>query len=118
MMEEQKTLIVEPGDLRERVVAMKRDGYRLVQICCTRLSDLFEMNYSFDKNYEFVNFRVSLPLENGGLASVSSVYWEAFLYENEVHDLFGIVIHDMVLDYKGNFYRTAQKAPFSVIPKN
>lgn len=116
MIEEQKLVIIQPQELESRLTAMKKDGYRMVQIGCTRLPDQFEVNYSFDKNYEFINFRVCLPLSNDGLPSVSGVYWNAFLYENEIHDLYGIEIKNMALDYKGNFYRTAQKAPFSATP--
>ena len=113
MTEEQKLLSITATELLARAATMKKDGYRLVQIGCTKLTDLIEVNYSFDKNHEFVNLKVSLPLTNDGLPSISKIYWNAFLYENESHDLFGVTFKDMVLDYKGHFYRTSQKAPFS-----
>lgn len=116
MIEEPKLLDIPLNELRPRVEAMKKDGYRLVQINCTKLPEQFEVNYSFDKGYAFINLRVTLPLVNDGLLSVSPVYMSAFLYENEIHDLFGINVREMVLDYKGNFYRLAQKAPFATPP--
>ena len=38
----------------------------------------------------------------------------AFLYENEIHDLFGVVITHISIDYQGTLYRTAISTPFSV----
>jgi len=116
MIEEQKLLDVSVAELAGRVTAMKNDGFRLVQIGCTRIETQIEVNYSFDRQYEFVNLRVLVPAENAVLPSMSGIYLSAFLYENEIHDLFGINVKDMALDYKGNFYRTAQKAAFNVAP--
>ena len=42
------------------------------------------------------------------------IYPNAFLYENEIHDLFGVVIKNINIDYRGTLYRTAIKVPFSV----
>jgi ech hydrogenase subunit D len=36
------------------------------------------------------------------------------LYENEIHDLFGLVVKDIAIDYGGSLYRTAIKTPFSI----
>ena len=113
MIEEQKMISVTVSELSQHVAVMAKDGYRLVQIGCTKLADKLEVNYSFDKDYRFVNIRVELPLDKPSLPSVSKIYMPAFLYENEMHDLFGVEVKDMILDYKGNFYRVAVKAPFN-----
>jgi ech hydrogenase subunit D len=42
------------------------------------------------------------------------IYPNAFLYENEIHDLFGVAIKNINIDYRGTLYRTAIKVPFSV----
>ena len=44
--------------------------------------------------------------------SITPVYWAAFVYENEVHDLFGVEFEDSKLDYKGNFFRMSAKTPW------
>jgi ech hydrogenase subunit D len=113
MIEEQKVIPVSPEELVEKVTAYKNDGYRLVQIGCAKIDETFEINYSFDKDYHFEDLKVTIPCPDAKLPSVSGVYWPAFLYENEIHDLFGINVENMALDYKGNFYRTAVKAPFA-----
>jgi hypothetical protein len=48
------------------------------------------------------------------IQSISVIYPNAFLYENEIHDLFGLTIKNMTIDYHGTLYRTAIKVPFSI----
>ena len=111
MIEEQKLETIKLSELLARVGDLKKNGHRLVQICCTR-TDVYEINYSFDKDYHFTNLRVILATADEVVPSVSGIYWAALLYENEMHDLFGVKVKDMAIDFGGNFYRTAVKAPF------
>jgi len=111
MIEKQELRTVEVGDIVKAVVEMKNQGYRLVQISPTTIGG-FEMNYSFDKDYNFINIRVIVASDEVIVPSVSGIYPNAFLYENEIHDLFGIKIIGISIDYKGNFYRTTVKYPF------
>ncbi len=124
--------------LLENVQRMHSSGWRLVQICCTRLPGDHEVNYSFDKGPmakddaaapvqrpaaegapmeqpapRFVTLRVRLPLEKPELPSVSSFYWSAFLYENEMHDLFDVSVKGMAVDFHGKLYTTAVPAPYT-----
>jgi ech hydrogenase subunit D len=113
MIEEQKIIPVQPEELCVKVTAYKNDGHRLIQIGCAKIDDTFEINYSFDKEYHFEDLKVTIPCADAKLPSISEVYWHAFLYENEIHDLFGIDVTNIALDYKGNFYRTTVAAPFA-----
>jgi ech hydrogenase subunit D len=110
--EEQPITVITIDELLARTTRFFHDGYRLVHIGCTRLDGIFEINYSFDKDYRFETLRVEL-LEGGNLPSISSVYFGAFIYENEIHDLFGISVTGMNIDFKGTLYRTTVKYPFS-----
>ena len=112
MIGEQKLITIDVPGLAAKVQELKDAGYRLVQIGCTRLEQ-FELNYSFDKNYEFVNLRLAIPSNSQEIPSISGIYLAAFLYENELHDLFGLNIKNIAVDYQGNFYRTTVKWPFS-----
>ena len=113
MSSEQKIISIEPGELVSRTAEYKNKGFRLVQISCTTLKEILELSYSFDKEYLLENLRISLPrAAQGEVPSISGVYWNAFLYENEIHDLFGINITGINIDYKGKFYRTTIKTPF------
>jgi ech hydrogenase subunit D len=115
MIEEQEMVRIEKRDLVEAVAALRSSGYRLVQICSTTLADRYEMNYSFDRDRRFRNLRFTVgPGET--VPSVSLMYENAFLYENEIHDLFGIEIEHITVDYKGTLYRTRIPAPFALQP--
>jgi ech hydrogenase subunit D len=117
MIEQQKMIEISIPELESSVKTMKETGYRLVQIGATTIADGFEVNYSFDKEYHFVNFRVKLAQDQAALPSVSAIYWNAFLYENEIQDLFGIRISGMAVDYHGQFYKTTVKVPFGIVKK-
>jgi ech hydrogenase subunit D len=113
MIEEQEMIDIEKRDLLDAVAALRSSGHRLVQICATTCADHYEMNYSFDKDLRFKNLR--FPVRPGDtVSSVSRIYTSAFLYENEIHDLFGIGVENMVLDYRGTLYQTATPAPFGL----
>ena len=113
MSEPQETIPIGKNDLVGMVAQLFAEGYRLVQIGCSTLQNGYEINYSFDKEYRFKNLRITVaPGEE--IPSISVIYPNAFLYENEIHDLFGVVIKNINIDYRGTLYRTAIKAPFSV----
>ena len=112
MIEFQKMISIEVSELQDRVKQCYEEGYRLVQICCTKLDQGLELNYSFDRNFEFINLRVNLASSGIEVLSVSGIYWNAFLYENEMHDLFGINIKNVAIDYKSNFDRNTVIWPF------
>lgn len=102
---------VGPGSLVPEALQIKHDGYRLVQICATRIEKGYELLYSFGKDYELLCLRIRMD-ENTGVMSISNIFAPAFLYENEIRDLFGVKIDLISLDYQGNFYRTETKTPF------
>jgi len=112
MSQEQIELITIDA-LLEKVRAKKDQGCRLVQISATQLPGQIELTYSFDLNSQLSNLRLSLPGEEPHLPSISSVYLCAILYENEIHDLFGVQADGIAVDFKGNFYKTAIKYPFA-----
>ncbi|CVK33187.1 NADH-quinone oxidoreductase subunit C [Methanoculleus bourgensis] len=111
--EEQTTISVALEDLVREVEELHADGYRLVQIGCTDVGGAYEVNYSFDKGYQLRNLRLTVGPETE-VPSISGIYWGAFVYENELHDLFGIPVTGINIDFKGTFIRTAEKFPFSV----
>lgn len=104
---------IETRALPERAAAFKAAGYRLVQVCATRLPDGFEITYSFARESECPHLRVTVPASDPRVPSISGAYWGAFSYENEIHDLFGIRVEGMNIFYNGAFYKTAVPKPFS-----
>jgi len=113
MSEPQEIVPIGKNDLVGTVAHLFAEGYRLVQIGCTTLQSAYELNYSFDRDYRFKNLRMTVAPDEE-VPSISVIYPNAFLYENEIHDLFGLLVKDIAIDYRGALYRTAIKTPFSV----
>jgi len=114
-MEQQIIVPTEVGKLIGGVERFRNEGYRLVQIGCTKVGDLYEINYCFDKDYHLEVLRITIGADTE-VPSISGMYWNAFIYENEMHDLFGIQVRGMNIDFKGTLIRTAEKYPFSKPP--
>jgi len=110
------TQIITPigvGDVVAKAEEAKKSGHRLVQIGCTKIGDDFEILYVYDKDYALLSYRITVKAD-ATIPSISGVYWGAFVYENEIHDLYGLTVTGINIDFKGTFYKTAIKHPFSV----
>ncbi|MBF0388067.1 MAG: NADH-quinone oxidoreductase subunit C [Candidatus Omnitrophica bacterium] len=116
-MATQQIIEISPAELLEKVSAMKAQGQRLVQICCSKLPDRLEVVYSFDQDFTYVSYRLTLADTSTLVPSISKIYGNSFHYENEIHDLYGIQVQGISIDFKGNFYRTALKTPFNCAPE-
>lgn len=97
-------------ELPHHALEMKSGGYRLAQICCTK-KEHFILLYSFVKDATLVNLEVILPYEQE-IASITGIYPYAYLYENEMKDLFGVHVTGMNVDFRGHFYTTRGATPF------
>lgn len=111
MAEEQITTEIGMGELLSKVQTYYDAGYRLVQIGCTGLGDHYEINYSFDKDFVFENIRITV-CDGDTIPSISGVYWGAFIYENEIHDLYGLTVEGMNIDFAGTLIKTSVSYPF------
>jgi len=111
-MDKQELIQLDSNSLLEKVYHFFQDGYRIVQIHCSLLDNGFELNYSFDKDNTFTNLRIIIDKDQE-ILSISNIYWSAFLYENEIADLYGVKIKNMAIDFKGTFYQKTKKAPFA-----
>jgi len=109
----QTTIPIGINELLARAAQLKKDGCRLVQIGCTQVGEDFEINYVFDKEFVLTNLRITVQ-QDTIIPSISGVYFGAFVYENEIHDLYGLTVAGMNIDFGGNFYRTTVKTPFKV----
>lgn len=105
------TTVISHENILDTAHKMFCEKYRLVQICATRVGEELFLDYSFGRDYDFVNYKCQIDA-NTAISSISHVFPSAFLYENEMHDLYGIEVRYMTVDYEGSFYRTAVKNPF------
>ena len=115
MKPDQTLEVIAVAALLESVRAMRARGGRLVQICATALPGQFELTYSFDLEGRLASLRVEVPREDARVPSIGSIYDCAFLYENEMHDLFNIKVEGMTVDFHGNLYNTTVKFAFGEI---
>ena len=111
-MDKQELIQIDHSSLLEKVYNFFQEGYRLVQIHSTLVDTGFEINYSFDKENVFTNLRIIIDKDQE-ISSISNIYWSAFLYENEIADLFGIKIKNIVIDFNGAIYQESKRAPFA-----
>ncbi|MBE5860966.1 MAG: NADH-quinone oxidoreductase subunit C [Butyrivibrio sp.] len=103
--------IVKAEEIIDEAQKLLYDGFHLMQQCATRTEGGYELVYTFGKALDVTQLKIVLA-EDQSINSISSVFPCAFLYENEMHDLFGVDIKMISLDYKGTFYRTAIETPF------
>ena len=94
-------------------MAMKSQDMRLSQICCAYSNEKLELSYSFanDITNDYINLRIVTEKETE-ICSITGFYPYAFLYENEMHELFGVNILMINLDYKQKLYRLKDETPF------
>ena len=116
-------------ELLSHVQALKGAGARFVQMHAERNVD----EGAYRLVYTFINVRTAQEhIAQGGsyaienlvvegidqyqeIPSISSYYPAVFPFENEAHDLFGLAITDMQIDFKGFFYQVSTAEPMSVI---
>lgn len=90
-------------------------GYRLIQMACTKTPAEMDLIYTFEKmDYDWVCYRIPVSTDEP-IPSISKSFEHAFMYENEIHDLYGIQVEGMVIDFKGTLYETAIKRPFNPV---
>ena len=121
--------IVGIDELLSHVQALKGVGARFVQMHAERNVDdgSYRLVYAFinvraaqeqiarDGNYAIENLVVEGIDQYQEIPSISSYYPAVFPFENETHDLFGLAITDMQIDFKGFFYQVSTAEPMSVI---
>ena len=116
-------------ELLSHVQALKGAGARFVQMHAERCVDdgSYRLVYTFinvraaqeqiaqDGSYAIENLVVEGIDQHQEIPSISSYYPAVFPFENEAHDLFGLAITDMQIDFKGFFYQVSTAEPMSVI---
>lgn len=111
----QKFKNIKLTDLSKEASARKKDEWRFVQILATKTDKGTDLIYSFMKDGLLENLKVKNVKDKDVVPSVSKEFVEAFVFENEIHDLFNINIKDIVIDFKGKFYNVAVDAPMTIV---
>ena len=106
-----------PGDLLPRADALCKEGWRIVQILAVSLAEGVELSYAFGLVHELRILRfVAAP--GSPVPSLTPVFPAAFLYENEIHDLFGVAIERIAVDWLGKTYDVSEPGRFDLMRLN
>ncbi len=93
----------------------KADGWRYVQTLAVNTEQGIDLLYSFMKEDVLENVTIKSLGKEDVVPSITESYLAAFVFENEVHDLFGVNISNIAIDFEGNFYRVSQKDPMTIV---
>ena len=101
---QQEVISVSSDMLVGAVATAKVEGFRFVTMSCVELDgSSVDLLYHFDKDLALKHIRLT-ALKDSAVASISAVYFAAFLVENEIQDLFGIRFNGLVFDYERTLY--------------
>ena len=80
----------------------------------TAAPDQFEITWVFENDKDATLEKIREQVGPADIIpSISEFFGAAFLYENEIHELFGLNVEGINLDLQGQLYKTATKVPFS-----
>jgi ech hydrogenase subunit D len=94
------------------IANFRESGYRLVQVSCLKEEEGLGLHYTFDKQYGLVDLYFSVASDSP-VPSITAHFPYAFLYENEIHDLYGLTFEGINVDFKGLLYKLAVPRPFN-----
>lgn len=107
---------IQVDQITEFVGSYREQGYRFVQLCATTLEDSCMLLYTFIApdavDGALLGINVNVP-DGMPVPSITEFYPAAFVFENETHDLFGVDIYGINLDFHGEFYKVSEKFPMN-----
>jgi len=117
-MMQQTFIDAKKEEIVDRSLHYAHQGFRLIQILCTKTASEMFILYSFEnQDLNCENIRIEVQVGDT-IPSISKIFHPAFLYENEIHDLYGVNFTGMLVDFQGTLYETAVKFPFSATDTN
>ena len=111
----QEFLPLSAADIHDTAATLAADGWRYVQILAVAREEGVDVVYSYMKDGLLRNYTVTAVAPESPLPSITDVYLEAFVCENEINDLYGMHIRNIAIDFGGMFYQLSQKAPMTVV---
>jgi hypothetical protein len=105
---------LEAANIHAEAKARKEAGWRYVQILAVNKDESVKLVYAFMNDGKLENLCSEVP-HDGGVESITDLYLEAFVCENEIHDLFGISFSNLAIDFNGKFYKLNQDKPMTII---
>lgn len=102
-----KVTHIEVGELPAVAQRLCFEGYRFVTATCVDNGDeSFDLLYHFDRDLQLETYRFTVP-KTQEVVSISSVYFCAVFVENEMKELFGVRLVNLLVDYDGRLLLSA-----------
>ena len=107
--------VIALSDLPALSDSKKADGSRFVQIHTVTTDKGFDLIYSWMNGMVLANYKIENLTASDVVPSITNNFLAAFVFENEAHDLFGINIKDIAIDFAGKFYALSIDTPMAII---
>ena len=95
-----ENIMAEKSEMFNRLNDLKAQGARLITITALDHGNEIEYIYNFSLNLDVINFHVKTPRKEP-MPSITSIYPSAFIFENEIQDLFKIQVSGISVDFGG-----------------
>ena len=97
------------------VTERSRNGWRFVQLCATQCEQGADLMYTLRNGSAVESRTIHGVGQDDHIPSITEIYLEAFVFENEAHDLFGLQIDGIAIDFQGKFYRLSIDKPMTIV---
>ena len=99
--------------------ALKEAGMRFMACHAQRADEgRFDLTYAFveDATGRIVSLQMNIASDEV-VPSVGSLFPVAFMFENEMHDLYGVNVDGITIDFDGQFYHLHIPEPMAAAPE-
>ncbi len=103
------------AEVHDLAARRAEEGWRYVQILAVNTEEGIDLVYSYMKDGLLENDTVAAVGADDAVPSITDLFLEAFVCENEIHDLYDVAIANIAIDFGGMFYQLAEKAPMTVV---
>lgn len=103
------------AEVHDLAARRAEEGWRYVQILAVNTEEGIDLVYSYMKDGLLENDTVAAVGADDAVPSITDLFLEAFVCENEIHDLYGVAIENIAIDFGGMFYQLAEKVPMTVV---
>lgn len=86
---------------------LANNGYRFIIADVFEAEDNFELIYEFGKDYDATTLRLTVA-KGSEIPSISPIFFNALLIENENQDIYGLKYKGLVVDFGGRLYMSQE----------
>ena len=111
-MDPQVFIDIQLSQLGGHIKDYKSRGWRLVNVNASSVQKQVELLYTFSSGEELESLRVLID-SGQKVPAASPTYPNAFIFENEARDLYGVEFTGGIIDFGGKFYGPSVPSPMN-----